>query len=442
MADESETGNPDSFEKQDAALEFAVRGIRSKVAFWTVVVALVLVVIIVVPFWLFVQQELPDVPDIKEAWIVSRIEGTDVASTEPKIARDGLGVMLYIVAYGYDEKKNDYFYYMKPAKEEAELPRLIIEGEEIPPGKIRVFDVRGVECISFWYKVEISPTIVFDNNIPLAERQYWQKTPMQHTKDRWWAVADVRSDRYRMHLEQDKDLPARNYLYEHVGTNYFVASLVVYDKERKDVTYARMKTNGAEPETEGGLPPGAHRVTILPQNERGPGSAYRAFLNLYAYQEDSPEPSQRAIEMARSFTGGDSRSVLIAALRLYFGNGVSFEDMDFLVKIADRIYDAVCAEPDFGFVRSLNKPDQPVPINGDGIRAGDILVMGDRYMVFAGENEYEIEPFKGYFNTRDLVYDAYNDFVKKRPLDFIVSESDRLQVWRLKRAGESGSGGR
>lgn len=430
MAENPETPEATAMENQaqDATLDVAVKGMRGKVVLWTILAAAGIAAVTVFVLWFFVQESFV-VPEFEKGWIVSRVEGSNVASTDPSIASDGKGIMLYLVLYGHDKVEDEYYYYMRPPGEEEGFPRLFIEGEEIPPDRIRRFDLENVDSMVVWYKIELSPSVCFSkpgDTEDFAERVFWSKSNLHHMGDRWWAVADVRPDLYRTYLERDVRLFAQKYLYDFLGTNHFVAKIHVYHSEEDEV-YARLETVGASAETNGEMPPGAHRITILPHTNSLAG-AYYAYLNMFAYETEHGPASQRARESAKSIRGGDSRSVLIGALNLILGFEVSYDEPEFLEAVAEKLYSGVFVDDDF--FRTRDNPTEAILFGEDGLRPGDILVAGDRYMVLVGPDERLKESRLVPLTSDGVVFDAYNDIVMMRKLDFITPDQS-LEIWRL-----------
>ena len=393
--------------------EKSFRRYGGKAAAITLLVALVASVAMVAWFMMGREAQVRRVPQFEKAWIVSRLEGESVADDQPKTIRDGRGVMLYLIAYGVDRVTGEGSYYMESPADE--LPRVVIEGEEVPPERLRIFDMIDARSFVQWYKLEVSPHFYKDTARPMPERLYWTESRKHKMGNRWWAIADVRADLFT------------SYHYDYVGTMHYTADLLVFHARDPEGVYADLSTEGAEPALPGGLPPGAHRITIIPPNREGLDSTYRAYLNLFAYQEQ--ESPAAAGEKTEAFTGGDSRSILIGALRL-LGYDVDYADEGFLEKVATRLYANISVDQ-FSYFRPDGDERRVIPYRGEGrVRTGDIIVSGDRYAVLVSNEWGPAEPEMGALNTDDVILDAYNNLVLQT-FARVLEDGEPMEIWRL-----------
>lgn len=405
---------------QDSTLSVALRGMRGKVIFWLLIIAIGL--FIVTAFMVFRGREeiVRSVPELKEAWIVSRLEGADVASDEPRTVGDGKGVMLFLVAYGFDRIAEENFYYTNSPADE--LPRVVIAGQEIPKEKLRRFEFYDTKSLVEWYKIEVSPFFFRDSSRDFNQRLYWTESRKHNMGDGWWAIADVRADLFT------------RYHYDFVGTMRYTANLTVFPERGPSTEiYSQVSTDGEDEIPPGSIPTGAHRVTMIPHYRDGLDATYRAFFNLMGYQDHSNGSSPA--EMTRLFMGGDSKSILIGALRL-LGYDAVYDDPLFLEKVADRVLDGITAdevanEQGISFFRKPDEPTQLLPIGDSGIMPGDVIVQGDRYVVFVGDGSSQ-GPQGGSFSNDDRVLDAYDSMVIETRARILEEEEAPFQIWRLR----------
>lgn len=409
-------------DKEDGVLMAAIRTSRTKFVSVVVLSSLVAFVVIMLIFFSARARVVSSVPDIEKLWIVSRIEGEGIATDEAKTVRDGRGVMLYLVAYGYDRTVDDYFYYMDVVGDE--FPRVIIDGKEVAPEKIRSFEFFDTESVVQWFKIEITPRFLRGRN----KRIYWTESQIHLMGNRWWAIADVRAD-----LE-------KFYHSDYSGTMRFMARLQFYNVNdpRNPV---KIDTEGSEPAASGEIPPGALRITMTAAHRPALDGAYRAYFNLVALQ-DKPE-GVPPLEPAREFRGGDSRAILVSSL-IDLGYDVDYDNPDFLSGVADLVFGEVFLDQEYDFqgahlFRDRSNIDEPIPLMGYDedcggspcIKQGDILVQGDRYLVVVCDIEYYPPP-AGNFSDDDQVLDAYNDFVRPTEANVLSKSEAPIQVWRLR----------
>jgi len=353
------------------------------------------------------------VPKLERAWIVSRLEGEEIATDEPKLIRDGRGVMLYLVAYGLDQTTGEYNYYMESPADK--LPRVVIGGEEIPRDRLHRFGFLETDSVVNWYKIEVSHQFYRDVSRSVPERLFWTKSLKHKMGNRWWAIADVRADFFK------------NYHYDFVGTMHFTADLMVFHSRDPEGLYVNLYSEGSKPEAPGLMPPGAHRITVIPTNRQGLDASYRAYMNLFAFQDHSGGPD--AATMTENFLGGDSRSILIGALRL-LGYRVSYDDPDFLDRIGHRIFSDVTIDQ-FSFFRPNGDGNRVIPYGNDGVRTGDVIVQGDRYAVLVRNEQGPLEPESGALTGDDLVLDAYNQLVMETYARIFEGSDKPIEIWRL-----------
>jgi len=413
---------------RDSTLDTAVRGLRGKIFFWAglLLVAVIAAVSLLLSFGR--EEILRSIPVVERAWIVSRLEGEEIADDLPKTVLDGRGVMLYLVAYGLDRTDGEYYYYTDSP--EPELPRVVIGDSEIPPDRLRRFEFLDVGSLVGWYKIEASPQLLLSSSRPARERLFWTESRISRMGDRWWTIADVRPDLYPYH-------------YDYIGTMRFVADVQAFHMRREGEPYFDLRSEGASPETPGGLPPGAHRITVMPSPHYHSGldRTYRAYFNLLAHQDHAGGPSAR--ELTEAYTGGDSRSILTGALR-ELGYDVSYDDPLLLDRIARRVYDELTLD-EFLFFRDPRAPGETIPYSERGVMPGDIFVQGDRFVVLVGDGD-EGRPRGGVLSGDDLVLDAYDNLVRQTFAEILAESEEPIRIWRLRpleeiRARDEGSEG-
>jgi len=370
-------------------------------------------------FWLIGKTEetiVESVPEIENIHILSRLEGEDLATDEDKLVKDGRGVMLHLVAYGYD-KVSDAWYYYTDSPPKTPLPRLQINGEIIPREQVRRFDFFNVLSVVYWYKWEVTPNFAGDRSFPFLKQAHRTRA-QKHTMDNnWWALADVRNDLIQVN-------------YEYAGTVHLTAKLQVFPESDINKLMADITTEGSEIPEGKLFPERYHRITRIPVYRQGLNATYRAFFNLFAYQ-DMAENGFDPMTATERFEGGTSKSILIGAMRLANMSVEYTEDNSFLEERAVLLFDNLTMD-EFEFFRLPGDESTIIPYADNGVRLGDILVIGDRYMVLA-KNNTENEPVTGALTGDDLVLDAYNSVI--RPLDieqiYKAMGEQPLQVWRI-----------
>lgn len=387
------------------------KGLNSKVILVALLVAAGLFAIFAVLFFKGKEAVIASIPVFEKAWVLSRVEGEDRATDEPKTVTDGRGVILYFLAYGVDKKSGEGFYFTEHP--DGPLPRFIIGGTEIPADRIRIFEYIDARAIVYWYKYEVSPYFLSDATKPFAQRLYYTDSRKHRMGSRMWAIADVRNDLNAYH-------------YDYVGSMYFVAEADVISTSIPDKVYCSVTSEGFKPDSLGAIPPGALRITVLPPFRDGLDRYYRAWFNTLAFQ--NREGTMEAALATERFQGGDSRSVLIGALRL-MGYNVGWDDPDFLAKAADRTFDRVTIDT-FSYFRPNGDERQVIPWGVDGVRAGDILVQGDRYLVLVRNSPDPNEPAGGVLTGDDVVLDAWNNLVRSSFAHVLEKDETPIQIWR------------
>jgi len=405
---------PDEAGVQDSTLGIALKGIRIKAIFLTICGAIALFLLILVVFHLHKEGVRRSVPKIERVVILSRVEGEDFASDEPKIVKDGRGVMLYLVAYGYDETRDQHYYYTKVADDF--WPRFVIDGEEIASERIRPFDFYDTDGAISWLKIEARDTNYRDVSKPMPERLFWTESNVHFMGNNWWAIADVRPDIIQF------------YHFDFVGTMRFVAKLQIYNTNDVYEVFQKIYSTGARPARPGELPPGGHRITIWGEGASELERAYRGFFNILAYE--GGYKGESAAELTEMFAGGNSRSILIGALR-QLGRDVSYDDTDFLERVAERVYEDLFVD-EFLYFRKTEAPDEYIPYGSEGVRPGDIIVRGDRYAILIGNEQSGDEPEGGALTGDDLILDAYNKMVGPDFCHVFQDGEEPIEVWRLR----------
>ena len=406
-------GNPTGVELPDKeGGEKPYKRYSGKAAAWTLVIALAACVVLILWFMAGREEQVRRVPQFEKAWIVSRLEGEASADDQPKTVSDGRGVMLYMVAYGLDRTSGEHYYYIENPSDE--IPRVIIEGNEVPPDRLRIFNHVDAKSFVQWYKLEVSPHFYKDTAKPLKQRLFWTESRKHKMGNRWWAIADVRADLFT------------SYHFDYVGTMRYVADLEVFPSRDPGEVYADLSSEGSKPAEPGKIPPGAHRITIIPRERSGLDATYRAYMNLLAFQ--GQWSAAEAGELTEAFSGGDSRSILIGAMRL-LGYDVDYEDEAFLENYCTRLYGNINIDS-FGYFRPDGDDQRAIYYGDEGVRAGDIIVSGDRYTVLVSNEWGPAEPEIGALNTDDVVLDAYNNLVLQT-FARVLEDRGPMEVWRL-----------
>jgi hypothetical protein len=394
--------------------DLGISRFKVKSAVFIVVAATVAFILLIL--WLFLGREarIQAVPVLEKAWIVSRLEGEDIATDKPKLVSDGRGVMLYLVAYGLDRTNGNHYYYTETPTDK--LPRIVIGGREIQAEQVRPFEFLDAMSIVGWYKLEVSPHFFRDVGRPIWERLFWTDSRKHNMGNRWWAIADVRADLFT------------DYHYDYVGTMRFTADVLTFHARDPELVYSNIKTEGSKPAQPGGMPPGAHRITIIPPQRSGLDRTYRAFFNLFVWEEQQSPTS--AGELTEAFLGGNSRSILIGSMRL-LGYEVAYDDPEFLEKYCRRLYADVTLDQ-FGFFRPGGRGDEVILYGESGVQPGDILVTGNRYLVLVQNGNEMAEPEEGALTSDDQVLDAYNGLVVPTFARVLEKEQGPIEIWRLK----------
>lgn len=410
-------------DKQDPTLEVAVTGIRNRVIAIIFVIASIIIIAFAFFFWFEKERIFETLPRFEKAYVVSRLEGETVASDEDKTILDGRGVMLYALVYGFDTVDQKYYYYMDPP--EVELPRVRLKGHDIPVSQVKRYKFYDVLSFVHWYKIEPSSRFLVDTTLTNANRIYWTMSRKHRMGTNWWAIADVRSDLTRYH-------------YDFSGTMRYTINLQIFDSENTNNVFADLSTDNSVENAYGKIPPGALRITRISTYRSGLDAAYRAFFNLPVFQDR--EGLEDAAIATQRFEGGDSRSILIGALRL-MGNSVDYDDPLFLEKVADKVFDKVdilLAGKTMFF--QTTDPERKVILFGqDGVKNGDILVRGNRYTVLVQNADSDVEPEGGALTGDDLILDAWNGLVRPAYVSVMSGEKGTLQIWRLKKNEFTGS---
>jgi hypothetical protein len=361
------------------------------------------------------EEVIASRPEIEKIWVVSRVEGESLATDQDKTITDGRAVMLYLVAYGYDETEDKNFYYMAPPN--RQMVDVEIEGKKISKEDILYYDFLRTKTLVYWQKVELNGTRINNKRIPMQEKVSWTRSRKHRMGNKWWAIADVRSD-------------IKQYHFDYVGTMRFVAELEAFNAKDHREVFTAVNSVTKTDETPGRIPSQAHRITMLPGYRDGLDRAYRAFFNTFAFQDQREDTDLS--EVTSGFTGGDSRSVLIGAIKL-MGYEVDYDDDDFLNKVAEKRYDNVLID-DFNFFRVTEA--EGITVGDEGIKAGDIIKAGERYMVFVRNDPSANDTTEnGVLNDDDFILDAWNDVVRQRRLISIIEKElpkEGIEIWRLK----------
>ncbi len=403
--------------------DYTASRFKAKYAIWTVAAAAVVFILLI--SWIMAGREerIRSVPEMEKAWIVSRLEGDGIATDEPKFVEDGRGVMLYLVAYGLDKTEDKHFYYTESPTDE--LPRIFIGGQEIERDQLRRFDFVDAMSLVGWYKLEVSPHFYRDSGRSISERLFWTESRKHQMGNRWWTIADVRADLFT------------DYHFDYVGTMRYKADLQVFHARDPELLFSNIKAEGWEAEVPGEIPPGAHLITILPARRGGLDKTYRAFFNLFAFENQPDDAAAGAL--TESFLGGSSRSILIGALRL-LGYDVSYEDPAFLEKVADRVMSGVTIDS-FAYFRPAGDEEGFILYGDGGVEPGDIIVKGNRYLVLVRNGDEMPEPETGALTGDDPVLDAYNALVIETFAKVLERGGDEpIEIWRL-RPRESAAAG-
>lgn len=367
--------------------------------------------------WLFAgtEEHIASRPDIEKIWIVSRVEGEAIATDQDKTVKDGRAVMLYLIARGYDQTEKKNFYYMDPP--DGVFFDVELEGKIIPKEEIVKYEFLRTKSLVYWQKVELNGGRLNNKKLANYEKVSWTKSRKHRMGNKWWAIADVRSD-------------IKQYHFDYVGTMHFIAQLETFNSRDHLEVFNDLSSISVEDGKIGKIPSQAHRLTMLPGYRQGLDSAYRAFFNTFAFQDQKGDVDLAAV--SSSFEGGNSRSILIAAIRL-LGYEVSFDDPDFLEKVAVKRYQSVMVDS-FNYLRP--NENEVIPVGDDGIRAGDIIKAGERYMVFVRNDPSANDSTKnGVLNDDDFVLDAWNDVVRQRRLISAIEgklPKENIEIWRLK----------
>ena len=361
------------------------------------------------------EEVIASRPEINNIWIVSRVEGENIATDRDKTVTDGRAVMLYLVARGYDKTEDKTFYYMSPPNKQ--LIDVEIEGKKIPKEEIVIYDFIRTKTLVYWQKVELNGTRINNKRLSNQEKVSWTRSRKHRMGSKWWVIADVRSD-------------IKQYHFDYVGTMRFTAELEAFNSKDHREVFSAVNTVTKTDEIPGRIPSQAHRITLLPGYREGLDRAYRAFFNTFAFQDQKDDAN--LAEVTESFEGGNSRSILIGAIKL-MGYDVDYEDDDFLNKVAEKRFDDVTID-DFNFFRVGD--DQPIPVGEEGIRDGDIIKVGERYMVFVRNDPSANDSTEnGRLNDDDFVLDAWNDVVRQSRLIGIIKKGlpkTGIEIWRLK----------
>lgn len=394
--------------------DYTASRFKVKYAIWTVAAAAVFFIILIL--WIFSgrAERIRSVPVLEKAWIVSRLEGENIATELPKFVDDGRGVMLYLVAYGLDKTENKHFYYTENPSDEP--LRVIIGGKEIPQDQLRTFSFIDTMSMVGWYKIEVSPYFYRDVGRDIPHRLFWTESRKHKMGDRWWTIADVRADLFT------------DYHFDYVGTMRYTADVMVFHARDPELIFSNIKAEGAKSEIPGALPPGAHRITMLPDRRSGLDRTYRAFFNLFAF-EDHPDPAE-AGALTEAFLGGSSRSILIGAMRL-LGYDVAYDDPAFLEKVADRVMSGVTIDS-FSYFRPAGDDEGFILYGEEGVQPGDILVRGGRYLVLSRNGDEMPEPESGALTGDDVVLDAYNALVIETFAKVLERGVEPIEIWRLR----------
>jgi hypothetical protein len=419
---ESGSGAEVELPDADGDEDFTVSRFKTKYAAFAVIAAVVVFILLIL--WVFTGREarIRSVPVLEKAWIVSRLEGEDIATDEPKLVADGRGVMLYLIAYGLDKNDGNYYYYTESPTDK--LPRIVIGGKEIPAEKVKTFDFLDTKSIVNWYKMEVSPHFYRDVGRSIPERLFWTESRKHQMGNRWWAIADVRADLFT------------HYHYDYVGTMRFTADVMTFHARDPELQYSNIKIVGGDSPQPGALPPGAHRITIIPPQRTGLDRSYRAYFNLFSWEDHANIAA--AGELTEAFLGGSSRSILIGAMRL-LGYDVAYDDPSFLLNHCTRIYANVTLDQ-FSYFRPQGNESEVILYDEGGVQPGDIIVSGDRYLVLVGNGNEMPEPEQGALTGDDPVLDAYNGLVVPTFARVLEGDQVPIEIWRFKPLARTASG--
>jgi hypothetical protein len=385
----------------------------SKLPFFITLASAALVLVIVVIFLNSSRQEIiASIPKLEKAWIVSRIEGEAVATTEDKTVLNGRGVMLYFVAYGLDETEDKRFYYVDGPGEE--LPSIILDGKEIAAEELRKFDFVETIPVVHWTKMEVSSRYFFRRNQHEMTDVTWTSSRTHRMGNQMWAIADSRADILDSH-------------FDHAGTMFYTAELIVSHSKNGKVlgqisTYAEL----AAPT--GRLPQEVHRVTTVPETRSGLDAAYRAYFNTISFEDWNGLQEPELLTAA--FRGGSSRSIMAGALRL-MGYAIEADDVNLLEKNADLLFDNLTLDS-FLFFRPDGNANGVIPYGEGGVAAGDIIKCGERYLVLVENTIAMNEPEGGVLTGDDVVLDAWDNMAQPRFANILEEMDEPISIWRLK----------
>lgn len=124
---------------------------RSNLVLITVIVLLLAIVGLIIYLGapnLRMERMKKATPKLIKAWVLSQIEGEDVASTDVRIVPAGTRITLYALVKAEDPTTHETFFVTK-------APRVEMYGKPLSPDQIRDWDTENWLPISlFWYRVD------------------------------------------------------------------------------------------------------------------------------------------------------------------------------------------------------------------------------------------------------------------------------------------------
>lgn len=352
--------------------------------FWGVV-AVAAVAVAAVLLWPGVEEELAPVP--VAAWAAVEAEGSGRAVVGPVEIAEGTPFRVHAVLEA-ERRGGGTVYY-------TEAPALVLGGREVPAEQLLRWDRQAAVRV-LWFSVEgVVPYMALEEGQDLSRFRF-----EGFFRPEWgngWSIPgelEPANDARLVREDRQGRLP--------FGTQRYQARVELYPLAEDAVPRARYESPGpAEALAEPGTFPTA--VVTLP-GTAGPASA--AF-GLTAIEPPPGAGADLQAELAR-----------LTGERLAFGR----------VALLRAILDAAGRSPQ-SLAWGLIDLDAGPPWGGDGVATGDLLRVGERYVVL-----YRDQGAAGVLDREDLCFDYARGSVV-RPLSGVFAGGGEVEWARLGREG-------
>jgi len=350
------------------------------------------------------------VPELEEAWVVSRVDGESCATSDHKFVFEGTDIQLYAVLSGREKGKEGVYYYTNAGA-------VKINGEEIPPDRIKKWDNAWGAIRVLWFKLEPEKKAYPDIS-SLREITYKQSY-CSGWGSTWEHSVDVTPDLIPYHKDN-------------VGTMRFKVKCVLYWNDNQVNPFRKAESPGPETITDAGIGSEVHGVTIA--GSHPDTGIYRAFFNLPYLKE--PWPSAAAEEHpAERFIAAGCHDLLIAARRLSGDQGLAYTPDGRLDQYTVKLYTHLQLWADRSF-REKARPGNKIPFGKRGVRPGDILAGGDAAGILL-RDEGGMRVGAEFLSDDDLVITNYRDFSGESRIGDVFEDGFSIYRWKGTEGWES-----